>query len=101
MKIRKGDKIVIITGKDKGLSAPVLKVMPEAGKVVVDGANLRKKHMRAPKRGEKGQRIELPAPIDISNVKLYCEHCKKGVRAGYVLEEGKKKRTCKKCNQEI
>lgn len=101
MKIRKGDKVVVISGKDKGLTADVVKVIPSSGKVVVDGANLRKKHMRSPKREEKGQRIELPAPIDISNVKLYCEQCKKGVRAGYAVADGKKKRVCKKCNQEL
>ena len=102
MNIRKGDNVVIIAGKDKGLKGEVIKVDQKDGQVVVDGAHLIKKHIKSSKRGEKGQRIELPAPIDVSNVKLFCPKCKKGVRASFIVgETGKKKRICKKCSDEI
>ena len=102
MNIRKGDNVVVIAGKDKGFKGEVIKADRKALRVVVDGANLVKKHIRSGKRGEKGQRIELPASIDVSNVKLYCPKCKKGIRFGIkVAEDGTKKRTCKKCNNEI
>ena len=118
MKIKKGDKVQITAGKDrvkktkkgeksaKGNQGKVLQVIPEIGKLVVEGLNLRFKHVRAKREGEKGQRIEFPAAMNVSNVKLVCPKCNKAVRVGYkVLDSdvkgNKKIRICKKCNESI
>lgn len=101
MKIVKNDTILIIAGKDKGKKGKVLKTLPKDRKIVVDGLNVVKKHSRPKKQGEKGQRVEVPMPLSVSNVKLVCPKCEKPSRVGYKLTENKKLRICKKCNQEI
>jgi large subunit ribosomal protein L24 len=70
MKIKKGDKVQVITGKDKGKKAPVVKAFPKLEKVLVEGVNMKKIHKRARKEGQKGQIIEQAAPVHVSNVKL-------------------------------
>jgi len=101
VKIKNGDTVLIISGKDKGKKAKVIKVLLEKNRIVVEGANLRKKHTRPKKQGEKGQIVEIAAPFNVSNVKLICPRCKKATRIGYKVTEGGKFRICKKCNQEI
>lgn len=101
MKIKKNDTVLIISGKDRGKKGKVLKVLPKEGRVVVEGANLRKKHIRPKRSGEKGQIAEMPAPLSISNVKLICPKCGQAVRVGYRITGGKKYKVCKKCQQEI
>ena len=101
MKIHKNDQVLIISGKDRGRKGKVIEVLPKQSRLVVEGINLRKKHMRPKKSGEKGQIVETPAPFDISDVKLICSKCGKAVRTGYKLEGKKKHRICKKCKQEI
>ncbi len=107
MNIKKGDKVKILAGKDKGKTGKVLQVFSDRGKVSVEGLNLLIKHMRPKKQGEKGQRIEFPAPMAISNVILVCPKCNKPSRTG-VKEiksektgKTKKYRVCKKCNKTI
>ncbi len=114
MKIKKNDTIKILTGKDQGKTGKVLTVLHPSKsvkthsgkdlKVVVEGLNLRYKHLRPKKSGEKGQRIMFPAPMNISNVQLICPKCGKPTRVGFKLQEGKsdisrekKNRICKKC----
>ncbi len=100
MKIKKGDKVKIICGKDKGKTGKVLKVSPSTQKVSVEGLNLRTKHMRPRKEGETGQRIQFPAPMDISNVILICPKCSKETRVSFkILKDKKKVRICKKCKE--
>ncbi len=70
MKIKKGDNVIIITGRDKGKSGSVLKVLPEKNRVVVDGINKKKKHVRRTSRAGKGQTVEISLPIHASNVRL-------------------------------
>jgi large subunit ribosomal protein L24 len=101
MKIKKGDTVLVICGKYRGKTGKVLKVLPKEGKILVEGVNIVKKHQRPKREGEKGQIVELPAPIDISNVKLICPNCKKATRVGYKISKGKKSRVCKKCGQEV
>jgi len=103
MKIKKGDKVLVTAGKDKGLKGEILQSSPVKGKVLVEGANLVKKHVPAEKtkQGKTGQRIELPAFLDVSNVKLICPKCKKAVRVKMVEQGKEKKRACKKCNEVI
>ena len=101
MKIKKGDQVLIISGKDRGKRDKVLDVFPKEGRVVVESVNIRKKHVRPKKSGEKGQIVETPAPISVSNLKLICPKCGQPTRVGYKIVEGKKYRMCKKCKQEI
>ncbi|TSD01253.1 MAG: large subunit ribosomal protein L24 [Parcubacteria group bacterium Athens0714_25] len=101
MKIKKGDKVQIISGKDKGKKGVVLRAVPSLGKVVVEGLNIVKKHSRPKKEGEKGQRVEIPVPIQISNVMLVCPKCGKSTRVEYKLTDDSKLRICKKCKEEI
>lgn len=101
MKIKKGDQVLITTGKDRGESGKVIKALPNQHRVVVEGLNLRTKHVAPKKEGEKGQVVQFPAPIDISNVKLLCPNCKEPTRVGYEQEGQQKFRVCKKCNRRI
>lgn len=99
MKIKKGDTVIMIKGKDRGRSGVVIKALPKQNKVIVEGLNLVKKHIKPKKVGEKGEIIEIPRAVYVSNVKLICPICKKPTRVGYLKEGNKKKRLCKKCKQ--
>jgi len=101
MKIKKGDTVLIISGKDKGRTGKVFRALPKEASILVEGINLRKKHVRPKKQGEKGQIVDVPAVLDVSNVKIICPKCGKAVRVGYKVESDKKIRVCKKCLQEI
>lgn len=101
MKIKKGDNVLIISGKDKGRTGKIIKALPKEMKILVEGINLKKKHVRPKKEGEKGQVVEIPAVLDISNVKIICSKCGKATRVGYKIENDVKSRICKKCKQEI
>jgi len=100
MKVKKGDTILVISGKDRWKKSKILQVFPKENRVMVEGVNLRKKHRKPKKSGEKGQIIKLPGSISISNVKLICSKCGKPTRIGYKVIENKKYRICKKCGQE-
>jgi len=101
MKLKKDDTVLITSGKDRGRKGKVLEAFPKESRILVEGMNLRKKHQRPKRSGEKGQIIEMPAPLHISNVKLICPKCGKATRIKYKITEGKKYRICKKCEQEI
>jgi len=101
MKIKKGDQIIVISGKDRGRKGKVIESFPQKSKLVVEGINLRKKHVKPKKSGEKGQVVTVPASFDASNVKIICPKCGKSVRIGYKVENKRKYRVCKKCGVEI
>ena len=101
MKIKNEDIVLMISGKDRGKKSKVIKVFPKENKIIVEGVNLRKKHVRPKKEGEKGQVVEIAAPFDVSNAKLICPKCKEAVRIGYKVVGKNKFRVCKKCGQEI
>ncbi|KPJ85245.1 50S ribosomal protein L24 [Parcubacteria bacterium SG8_24] len=105
MRIRKGDNVKVIAGKDKGKTGKVIQSFPALGKVVVEGINKTSKHLRVRKQGEKGQKIEYNAPFAASNVLLVCPKCAKPTRVGYKTltdDKGSKKvRACKKCEEVI
>lgn len=106
MTIKKGDKIKILAGKDKGKTGKVLQIFKSKNRASIEGLNLLIKHLRPRREGEKGQRIEFPAPIEMSNLMLVCPKCGKATRVGYKIiknKEGKTKkfRECKKCKQTI
>jgi len=107
MKIKSGDKVKIIAGKDKGKKGKVLQVFLDKGRASVEGINLAIKHLRPKKQGEKGQKIEFPAPLNTSNLMLICPKCNKPTRIKFkILEKSdnlkkKKVRTCGKCKELI
>jgi len=105
MKIKKNDNVAVIAGKDKGKTGKVLRVMPEAEKIVVEGVNLLAKHVKPRKAGEKGQKIYIPAPMHVNKVMLVCSQCGKSTRVGYRIVEGdvrqKKERICKHCKHAV
>lgn len=106
MNIKKNDRVKILTGKDKNKSGKVLQVSRKDGRVSVEGLNLLIKHLRPSREGEKGQRIEFPAFINVSNVALICSKCGKATRVAHKIvksESGKSKkfRVCKKCSEII
>jgi large subunit ribosomal protein L24 len=102
-KIKKGDDVVVKTGKDSGKRGTVLKVIAEAGKVVVENVNIVKKHTKPnPQRGISGGIIEKEMPIDASNVMLYNPQTKKGDRVGFrILEDGRKVRIFKSTGEAV
>ena len=102
MNIKKDDKVIVLSGKDKGKEGKVLVADPKGLKVVVEGVNVATKHQKPRQQGVPGGIIKKEAAIDASNVMLVCPKCKKGVRVGYsVLENGTKVRVCKKCGASI
>ena len=102
MKIKKGDTVKIVLGRDRGKKGKVLQVLPKSNKLSIEGLNLQIRHTRPKKEGEKGQRIQVASPTDISNVMLVCPKCNKPTRVGYkILANKKKLRLCRKCKQEF
>ena len=97
MKIRKGDNVQIMAGKDSGKRCKILKVNLKSGKVLVQGLNMFKKHQRPKKQGDKGEVISVSRFLDASNAMLVCNSCDKPARIGYKIEGDSKARYCKKC----
>lgn len=100
MKLRKGDNVIMLSGKDCGKKAKIILVLPDDNRVVVEGLNLIKKHVRARKQGQKGQIISKERAVSASSVALVCKSCGKSTRVGYKLEGENKMRICKKCGAE-
>ena len=102
LKIKKGDRVRVLTGKDRGHEGEVMRVLPAAGKVIVDGANVAKKHQRATKATMQGGIIDKDMPMPVENVALLCPTCGKATRVGYKIDkDGTKARSCKKCGGEM
>ena len=101
MNIKKDDKVVVLSGKDKGKTGKVLVADPKAFKVIVEGVNVATKHQKPKKQGQDGGIIKVETPIYVSKVQLVCPKCGKGTRVGHKFVDGKKVRVCKKCGAEI
>ena len=102
MNIRKDDKVVVLSGKDKGKEGKVLSADPKAGKVIVEGVNVASKHQKPRKQGEQGGIIKMETPIYVSKVQLVCPKCGKATRVGHVVkEDGSRARVCKKCGANL
>jgi len=101
VKVKKGDSVLIIAGKDKGRTGKITRALPKEMKILVEGINLKKKHVRPKREGEKGQVVDIPAALDVSNIKIICPKCGKATRVGYIVEGERKSRICKKCKQII
>lgn len=100
MHVKKGDTVVVISGKDKGKKGKILAAMPKKDRVIVEGVNMLTKHQKPKGQMQPGGIIQQEGPIHVSNVMLYCNKDKTGVRVGYkVLENGDKVRVCKKCGE--
>ena len=109
MDIRKDDKVVVLSGKDKGKEGTVLKADPKNGKVIVSGVNVATKHQKPRKQGEEGGIIKVETPIYASKVQVICPKCGKATRVGHVVrkvtiageEKNKSVRVCKKCGADL
>lgn len=102
MKLKKGDNVKVLRGKERGKTGKIVQIFPKEGAVVVEGLNKMAKHAKSRKQGEKGQKIEFFAPISAANLALVCPKCSKSARVGWqVMEDGKKVRMCKKCKASI
>jgi len=100
MKIIKGDKVKVLVGKDRGKEGNVVKVLTSAGRVLVEGVNVLKKHVKPGQVSKEGGIVSVERPINISNVSLVCPKCKSATRVGFVTgKDGKKNRICKKCGE--
>jgi len=102
LKIKKGDRVKVLTGKDRGATGEVTRVLPSVRKVIVDGVNVAKKHQRATKATMQGGIIDKDMPLPVANVALLCPACGKATRVGYKIDrDGTKVRSCKKCGGEM
>ncbi len=101
MKIHKGDQVEIVAGKDKGKRGEVLRALPASERVIVKGVNIAKRHRKARKEGEKGERVEMETSIHISNVMLLDPETNKPTRVGYRIEGGEKVRFAKRSGKVI
>ena len=95
MTVKKGDNVVVITGKEKGKQGKVLEVFPEENRVLVDGVNIVSKHQKARNQQEKSGIVKKAAPVDASNVMVVCPSCGKATRVHHKEIDGKKVRVCK------
>ena len=101
MNIKKDDKVIVLSGKDKGKEGKVLVADPKGMKVIVEGVNVATKHQKPMKQGQEGGIIKVETPIYVSKVQLVCPKCGKATRVGHAVVDGKKVRTCKKCGAEV
>lgn len=101
-RIKKGDQVLVIAGKDKGKKGEIVKVVKEGKGIVVKGINLVKKSVKKSKENPSGGYIEIESSVHESNIMLYCSKCNTGVRVGFISDEKNgKKRTCKKCGHKF
>lgn len=101
MKIKKGDNVKVIVGKDKGKTGIVERVFPKDSKVLVTGVNQYKRHLKSRARGQKSEIVTLTKPLPSSSVALVCPKCTKSTRVGFMIVNDKKVRFCKKCEEVI
>ncbi len=99
--IKKGDNVYVVTGKERGKTGRVLKVIREAGRVVVEGVNVHKKHMRPKKQGQKGEIVSVSRSMNVSNIMIVCSKCGQRTRMGHAITGATKTRVCKKCKGEV
>ena len=101
MNIKKDDKVIVLSGRDKGKTGKVLSADPKGMKVTVEGVNVATKHQAPKKQGEEGGIIKVETPIYVSKVQLVCPKCGKPTRVAHKLANGKKSRVCLKCGAEM
>lgn len=100
MKIRKGDNVMVMIGKDSGKTGSIEKILTKEGKVLIAGVNVVKRHVKG-REGIEGGIIDIPKPVNLSNVQIVCKGCKKVTRVGFITKGTDKQRICKKCQEQI
>ena len=100
MKVRKGDEVQVLAGKDLGKRGVISRVIPDRDRVIVDGVNMVKKHQKPTRDTMQGGIIDKEMPLHVSNVALVCRECGP-TRIGYRFEDGNKIRVCRKCGKDI
>jgi large subunit ribosomal protein L24 len=101
LNLRKGDMVKVLSGKEKGKSGKVLEVSPKAGRLTVEGLNIKVRFSRPKNQGEKGQRLELPASMPVGKLMLVCPHCGNPTRVAHEMTPNGNFRKCKKCGKLI
>jgi large subunit ribosomal protein L24 len=101
MKLRKGDRVRVLSGKDIGREGEITRVIPEQNRVIIDGVNVAKKHQRATKATMQGGIIDKDMPLNASNVAIVCGSCGQPTRIGYRFEGTEKVRVCRKCEKDL
>ena len=101
VKLKRGDKVKVISGKDKGVESVIMQTIPKENKVVVEKVALAKKHQRPTRENPSGSILSIEKPIDISNVMLVCSKCNKPPKIAIKREDGKRTRICKRCGATI
>ncbi len=102
LKIKKGDLVQVIKGKDRGKTGKALEVKLLAKRIIVEGINLAKKHKRQTRQDQQGGIISVEMPISISNLMFFCKRCNKPVRLGFmILKDNTKVRICKSCKETV
>ena len=101
MKLKKGDRVIVTSGKDKGKKGKIEKVFFEANKVLIPGVNLYKKHIRPQGENKPGGVVDVVKPLAVANVALICPKCNQPTRIGYQSTGAEKHRICKKCKAVI
>ena len=99
--VKKGDTVVVLSGKDKGKQGKVVEVSPSEGKVIVEGVNIVTCHTKPRRQGEEGGIVKREAPLYASKVQVVCPKCNKGTRVAHKIADGKKTRVCKHCGAEL
>lgn len=101
MKLKKGDLVKIVLGKDKSKTGKIEKILPKIEKVLVTGINQYKRHLKARSQGQSSEIVTITKPLSSQNVALICPHCKLQTRIGFKIEKNDKIRVCRKCDKKI
>lgn len=101
MKLKKGDQIKVLKGKDAGKVGNIERVFSKENKILAHGVNQYKRHMKARMQGQSSEIVTITKPLPVSQVTFVCPHCQKASRIGYKIEKGNKMRVCKKCGKNI
>lgn len=100
IQLKRGDKVVVLSGKDRGKQGKIVAVSPKEGKLIVEGVNIVSKHVKPRKAGQEGGIVKTESALYACKVQLVCPHCGKSTRIAHkFMEDGKKKRSCKKCGE--
>jgi large subunit ribosomal protein L24 len=100
-KIKKGDKVIVLTGRDRNKTGQVEKVFSKTSEILVGGINMVKKHVKVSQKNTAGGVIEVQRPMPVSKVALVCPSCNKATRVGFTIKKDGKERMCKKCQKAI
>ena len=102
LRVKREDQVVVISGKDRGKRGKVRRILPENGRVVVEGLNLVKKHMRRSEANPQGVILSRESPLPMDRIMPVCPRCNRGVRVGFRLQtDGSKSRICRRCGEAL